>query len=77
MEEIDMDDRNARDLLLNDFIDYGNSMVYDIDRVFYTDSEHNNDSYTSDLSQDMNVDIKNQMGLGDNCEENWLQLLIA
>ena len=54
---------------LNDTIDYGNNMEYEINMVSQTDSEANNSSYTSDSSQDMDVDIKNHMKSGDNCVE--------
>ena len=54
---------------LNETIDYGKNKEYDIDGASQTDSEDNNDSYTSDSCQDMDVGIKNNMKLGINCEE--------
>ena len=55
----------------------GCNMEYDINRGSQKDSEDNHDSYIFGSSKDTDVHIKNQMKLGDNCEEEWLQLLNA
>ena len=53
----------------------GCNMEYDINKGSQKNFEDNHDSYIFGSSKDMDVHIKNQMKLGDNCEKKWLQLL--
>ena len=49
---------------MEEVVDYANEREYDVQRVSQTDSEHSNRSYSSGLSQDLDLDIEHQYNFG-------------
>ena len=58
MEESDIDFKEEKWSLKRDVIDYGNGMEYDIERVFQSGSEDDNNSYSSGSSQEIKIDTR-------------------
>ena len=70
MEESNIDFKEVMYSLKRDVIDYGNDMEYDIKRVSQSDSEDDNNSYSSGFSQEMEIDTRINEEQKDSIEES-------
>ena len=75
MEESDIDFKEEKWSLKRDFIDYGNDMEYDIERVSQSGSEDDNNSYSSGSSQEIEIDTRINEKQTDPIEESKNQSL--